>query len=74
MQRIKLSKLNDLQDYASFSLYHYHTQHFLNQHIDQATLQTDISEAREYFLQKKANSSEQEMHENQELEAKQCEN
>jgi len=52
LQGIRLSKFNDLQDYASFSLYHYHTQHFLNQHINQATLQTNISEAREYFLQK----------------------
>jgi hypothetical protein len=37
-------------------------QHFLNQPITNqfisSTLQTNISEAREYFLQKKANSSD----------------
>jgi hypothetical protein len=48
-------------------------QKFLDQHINQATLQTNMSEAREYFY-KITNSSEQEIHENQELEATQCEN
>ena len=35
LQRIKLSKFNDLQDYASFYSYHYHMQHFLFQHKHQ---------------------------------------
>ena len=62
LQGIRLSKFNDLQDYASFSLYPYHMQHFRNQpntnQFISSTLQIDINEARKYFLQKKANSSE----------------
>ena len=54
---------SDLQEYVN--LFHYtiyHMQYFLfqpntNQFIS-STLQTNISEAREYFLQKKANSSD----------------
>ena len=63
LKNIKLLKTNDLQDRVSIFLYtittciafSFPTKH---QPTYLTTLQTNISEAREYFLQKKANSSD----------------
>ena len=61
MQGIKLTELNDLQDYAGFircTLLHFviSRSNTLTKQF-YSTLQIDISEAREYFLQN-TNSSE----------------
>ena len=59
---IKLSILVIYKIKQVFPYTNYHMQHFLNQpntnQFISSTLQTNISEAREYFLQKKANSSD----------------
>ena len=65
---IKLSILVIYKIKQVFPYTNYHMQHFRNQpntnQFISTTLQTDISEAREYFLQKKTNSSEKEIYEN----------
>ena len=59
---IKLSILVIYKIKQVFPYTNYHMQHFLNQpntnQFISSTLQTNISELREYFLQKKANSSD----------------